>query len=163
MKPSTSPAKTIPLQGNGPSIKTMIKVHSPSPTPYLNQGVVWKRLVLPWIALPSDQKGNDTPIKAFSKQLKTAEAYLRDAFPGAQIPQNLLKEHLFDSVKELDGRNSNQNQGELLGLGITRRTWNLKTGRKRKDNRWHELFVAFPSGEMRSHISICAILDKVDV
>ena len=106
-------------------------------------------------------KGNNTPVKAFSKQLKKAEAYLRDTCPGAQIPQNLLKEHLFDSIKELDDRRFNSAQGELLGLGITKITWNLETGRKRRDGRRHEFFVAFPSGEMRSHISICAILTRL--
>jgi hypothetical protein len=149
-KQSTSLAKTIPPPEHGLSIKITIKVHALFPL-FSSPGIIWKRLALPWTALEPEEKEADAPVKAVNKQLKKAEAYLRDAYPDAQIPQDLLKEHLSESIKDLDERAVNLTQGELLGLGITRIT-RYATGRKHP-GRWHEFFVAFPTGKMKSHIS----------
>lgn len=115
-------------------------------------GIIWERLSLPWLVVRSDIHHSNAPMKPFSRQVTNAETYLRDFHPGAQIPRNLLKEHLRASIKESD-RNSNPYQGELLGLGITRITRDAAAGRKQTRRR-HEFFVAFPSGKMRSYISI---------
>jgi hypothetical protein len=99
----------------------------------------------------SDLPKLHTPIRIFSRQVKTAEAYLRDVHPCAQIPHNILEEHLRDSLKQTY-RTINPYQGELLALGVTRSTWDAAAGRKHHSHT-QKYFVVFPSGKMRSTIS----------
>jgi hypothetical protein len=76
--------------------------------------------------------------------LKSAEAYLRDQLPEAQIPKSLLKETLKDSQLVSQGI-SGLCQGELLGLGVTK--YHRLVGRKR-------IFLAFPTGEFGGQIGM---------
>lgn len=69
-----------------------------------------------------------------------------DLFPEALIPQTLLKENLRESYAD-DDEKFDHAQGELLALGITRY---VKVG----GGQWKRLCVAFPTGELRTNISI---------
>ena len=107
---------------------------------------------MPWLVAHSNIYDSHSPIRSFIKRVKNAEVYLRDVHPGVQIPQDLLTEHLRDSVKQTD-RSFDPYQAELLGLGVTRFFPDGAT-RQKLPSRWNEYFVAFPSGTMRSNISI---------
>jgi hypothetical protein len=113
---------------------------------------MWKRLTWPWTALrpvltkPTLQIGN------LSRQLPEAEWYLKGQFPDALIPNSLLNGNLRDSHVYL-GETFSHAQGELLGLGITRYARVEGNGPK-IGGQWKRLCIAFPSGELRTHISM---------
>jgi len=126
--------------------------------PYLQElsfsGVIWKRYRWPWIALRGPPSRPDTAnTKNFSKQLQSAESYLKDAFPNALIPRALLSETLKEAHSNPTGT-YNAAQGQLLDLGITRYVQQNGIGR-RTGGQWKRLCIAFCSGELRTDVSMC--------
>lgn len=105
----------------------------------------------PWVALRNTPVKSDVNSKNLSKQVRTAESYLKDQCPEALVPQTLLTENLRESKGHTDHA-FNQVQGELLALGITRYARTGGTGRL-VSGQWKRLCVAFPSGELRTYIS----------
>jgi hypothetical protein len=98
----------------------------------------------PWLLLEAEEDREVRADKNFSRKFKSAETYLREQFPEAQIPSSLLKAALRDS-HDPSQTSIDTYQGELLAAGIT------KYHRERGKGR---LFFAFPSGEMRTQISM---------
>lgn len=116
------------------------------------QGVIWKRFRWPWIALRGTSNKPDAPDTNFSKQLQSAESYLRDVFPNALIPRSLLSETLRDAYSN-SADTYTAAQGQLLDLGITRYIQQKGSGR-RISGQWKRLCVAFCSGELRTDVSM---------
>ena len=113
-------------------------------------GIIWKRLRYPWVALRGTANKSYVPAKNLSKQLRSAETYLKTAFPNALIPRSLLKETLQDSYPNLE-ETYNAAQGQLLDLGITRYIRQKGSGH-RIGGQWKRLCIAFSSGELRTDV-----------
>jgi hypothetical protein len=108
-------------------------------------------LKLPWIAWRTNQDPSHGPTKNLSRSIRSAESYLKDSYPGAQIPQSLLKSHLRESLGISEG-GFDVSQGELLGLGVTRYSRVGRTGKQVMGQRGRMCLV-FPSGELGTNIS----------
>src|SRR5437762_7820206 len=105
----------------------------------------------PWIALRNNHVQSDGNSKNLSKQVRSAESYLKYEYPEALIPQTLLQQNLRESKVHIDHA-FNLAQGELLALGTTRYAKVGGTGRL-VGGQWKRLCIAFPSGELRTCIS----------
>lgn len=73
-------------------------------------------------------------------------------YPVAQIPQDLLREKIRE-VSRGSQATFDLVQGELLGLGITRYARMGGNGRQ-VSGQFKRLCLAFPSGDLRTNISI---------
>jgi hypothetical protein len=114
-------------------------------------GMKWKRIVWPFVALRGSQETDHNPQTKFSKQVAIAEMFLKTQYPEAQIPADLLKENLRESLRE-SREVVGLAQGELLGLGITRYARLGGSGRQ-ISGQFKRLCIAFPSGDLRTSIS----------
>jgi hypothetical protein len=77
---------------------------------------------------------------------------LRNNYPDAQIPQDLLKQNLDESLRESQ-ETFDLAQGELLGLGVTRYARMGGSG-GRAGGQFKGLCMVFPSGKLRTNISM---------
>jgi hypothetical protein len=116
------------------------------------KGIIWKRLRWPWIALRGTPSKSDINTINHSKRLRNAESYLKDLFPEALVARSILQENLRESNANVDDT-FNLAQGELLGLGITRYARVGGNGRY-VGGLWKRICIAFPSGELRTNISM---------
>ena len=115
------------------------------------KGIIWKRLRWPWIALRTAAVRSDVTKKNLSRNVRSAESYLKDLHPEALIPQSLLHDSLRESHIDTSD-DFNPTQGELLGLGTMRYARVGGTGRQ-VSGQWKRFCLTFPSGELRNHIS----------
>jgi hypothetical protein len=111
------------------------------------------------VALRATSNRETVNKKSLSKQLASAETFLKIAHPEALVPLSLIKENLQESASLVDNGHALVSQGELLALGATYSRRDSEAGTGAIGRGYKRLCLVFASGTLRTNVGMLVYMN----